>query len=327
MRPTLVVYHLVPTSNHNWWRLRAGRIPVVYHLVPTSNHNLGYQAVNTMEVVYHLVPTSNHNDTGSWNVVAEVVYHLVPTSNHNHSSIVLQLEMLFIILFLHQTTTPTLGNASLTRCLSSCSYIKPQLGRDSLFLGRVVYHLVPTSNHNSLAFYSETLLVVYHLVPTSNHNRLPLFLAKGELFIILFLHQTTTEFDGLGYQAVLFIILFLHQTTTCPPIPLPRCRLFIILFLHQTTTPRSLSNWMPGLFIILFLHQTTTLNGVVGGFTALFIILFLHQTTTYLDSVRPLPSCLSSCSYIKPQLLSSVFFCISVVYHLVPTSNHNTDDE
>ena len=34
---------------------------VVYHLVPTSNHNLEVDCKAIRHVVYHLVPTSNHN--------------------------------------------------------------------------------------------------------------------------------------------------------------------------------------------------------------------------------------------------------------------------
>ena len=144
--------------------------------------------------------------------------------------------LLFIILFLHQTTTFWRSLASMScclsscsyikpqrrslhgsrrrRCLSSCSYIKPQLVRPSRFSGvcclsscsyikpqplaiapamtSVVYHLVPTSNHNELSRLMRTRAVVYHLVPTSNHNRMDERAFVGWLFIILFLHQTTT---------------------------------------------------------------------------------------------------------------------------------------
>ena len=36
----------------------------------------------------------------------------------------------------------------------------------------------------------------------------------SSLFIILFLHQTTTAREQNRWNLVLFIILFLHQTTT-----------------------------------------------------------------------------------------------------------------
>ena len=35
----LVVYLLIPTSNHNWYRFKDGGVRVVYLLIPTSNHN------------------------------------------------------------------------------------------------------------------------------------------------------------------------------------------------------------------------------------------------------------------------------------------------
>ena len=146
---------------------------------------------------------------------------------------------------------------SVRSCLSSCSYIKPQPVEVNAGRIFVVYHLVPTSNHNS---------------PCSRYSVFP-------LFIILFLHQTTTP---------------QHQRSI-------HCWLFIILFLHQTTTLCSEWCFWHMLFIILFLHQTTT---------AQFIVLFRS-------------SCLSSCSYIKPQPSNVFKYEDSVVYHLVPTSNHN----
>ena len=99
-----------------------------------------------------------------------VVYHLVPTSNHNRQSRKKPAHRLFIILFLHQTTTKDAGTINAPRCLSSCSYIKPQ----------------PYNGPTHRTF------VVYHLVPTSNHNKEGETYGREMLFIILFLHQTTT---------------------------------------------------------------------------------------------------------------------------------------
>ena len=45
----------------------------------------------------------------------------------------------------------------------------------------------------------------------------------------------------------------------------------------------------------------------------LFIILFLHQTTTYTQSTAPRLSCLSSCSYIKPQPIAVNLLVISKI--------------
>ena len=166
---------------------------VVYHLVPTSNHNLLLAICGSCNVVYHLVPTSNHNSCFSHEQDTLVVYHLVPTSNHNFGVGVVTNKTLFIILFLHQTTTLLPPWLLWIRCLSSCSYIKPQLSLMDLAIKPVVYHLVPTSNHNKEHGVIIGIFVVYHLVPTSNHNCGVFTLGAGQLFIILFLHQTTTE--------------------------------------------------------------------------------------------------------------------------------------
>ena len=122
-------------------------------------------------------------------------------------------------------------------CISYYSYIKPQ----------------PVTLATSKA------CVVYHTIPTSNH---------------------TIITDVFG-QTPLYIILFLHQTTTYIRIDRNDARLYIILFLHQTTTPARCDAQFVRLYIILFLHQTTTRSALLPSIFALYIILFLHQTTTY----------------------------------------------
>ncbi len=104
--------------------------------------------------------------------------------------------------------------ANLKSCLSSCSYIKPQLINPMQIYYIVVYHLVPTSNHNVEEVIIAGKKVIYHLVPTSNHNSLQPLDVTAVLFIILFLHQTTTYGAAEAQRSGLFIILFLHQTTT-----------------------------------------------------------------------------------------------------------------
>ena len=116
--------------------------------------------------------------------------HQTTTNNVGCYAIVL----LFIILFLHQTTTLSPTSHQGLGCLSSCSYIKPQLVVAPHTSKLVVYHLVPTSNHNQHTFVGFVVLVVYHLVPTSNHNLFTICCLAAWLFIILFLHQTTTEY-------------------------------------------------------------------------------------------------------------------------------------
>ena len=78
----------------------------------------------------------------------------------------------------------------------------------------VVYLFIPTSNHNHVQILLDELPVVYLFIPTSNHNSDECQGATLELYISLFLHQTTTFGYVCKVQRVLYISLFLHQTTT-----------------------------------------------------------------------------------------------------------------
>ena len=152
----------------------------------------------------------------SWlaHAVFPVVYHTIPTSNHNNRRSESLLSVLYIILFLHQTTTldhdlldslccisyysyikpqqprhcvswqdgcisyysyikPQLcsGIPNHSRsCISYYSYIKPQQFSPITCTSVVVYHTIPTSNHNSVISSWMVSEVVYHTIPTSNHN-------------------------------------------------------------------------------------------------------------------------------------------------------------
>ena len=60
-------------------------------------------------------------------VVSFVVYGPIPTSNHNDSLRRIEVDVLFMVLFLHQTTTARDSPKLKLCCLWSYSYIKPQL--------------------------------------------------------------------------------------------------------------------------------------------------------------------------------------------------------
>ena len=109
---------------------------------------------------------------------------------------------LYIVLFLHQTTTLVRTAGRYFCCISYYSYIKPQQ-RDAwpIFL-RVVYRTIPTSNHNPKKIIKKFKL----------------------LYIVLFLHQTTTHQIRHRGSDTLYIVLFLHQTTTMKTSePSPAC--------------------------------------------------------------------------------------------------------
>ena len=56
--------------------------------------------------------------------------------------------------------------------------------------------------------------VVYRTIPTSNHNHRVKNKVSRKLYIVLFLHQTTTYSLSRDAVGLLYIVLFLHQTTT-----------------------------------------------------------------------------------------------------------------
>ena len=77
------------------------------------------------------------------------------------------------------------------------------------------------------------------------------------------------------------------------------------------------------LYIFWFLHQTTTVIHSPLNASTLYIFWFLHQTTTPEISFFSPSRCISFDSYIKPQLFKRYAVYASVVYLLIPTSNHN----
>ena len=121
-------------------------------------------------VVYRTIPTSNHNVLLNWYTKHFVVYRTIPTSNHNVLLLVAGGVVLYIVLFLHQTTTNFPDSLFFQSCISYYSYIKPQRALLHAFAQNVVYRTIPTSNHNSPCWLS----------------------CFTGLYIVLFLHQTTT---------------------------------------------------------------------------------------------------------------------------------------
>ena len=99
---------------------------------------------------------------------------------------------LFMGLFLHQTTTVRHIFRRPLGCLWVFSYIKPQPVEGGTRYVFVVYGSFPTSNHNGSLGCSSSTRVVYGSFPTSNHNHIGLRVVVAELFMGLFLHQTTT---------------------------------------------------------------------------------------------------------------------------------------
>ena len=143
-------------------------------------------------VVYRTIPTSNHNCRQSLPPCLLLYIVLFLHQTTTGKSINSRRAELYIVLFLHQTTTLSETWKRILSCISYYSYIKPQLIYKSLNVRKVVYRTIPTSNHNCIFIFYFLLL----------------------LYIVLFLHQTTTFPLKDKVDGTLYIVLFLHQTTT-----------------------------------------------------------------------------------------------------------------
>ena len=153
-----------------------------------------------------MIPTSNHNLssclTFRWELYIFWFLHQTTTCNIK----CLFDQELYIFWFLHQTTTALLSRWVLPRCISFDSYIKPQLvARRSLCVSCCISfdsYIKP-----QLADYLKVRVrVVYLLIPTSNHNLAFLLMMAITLYIFWFLHQTTTKL--MHYEATISCISF-----------------------------------------------------------------------------------------------------------------------
>ena len=143
--------------------------------------------------------------------------------------------------------------------------------------------------------------VVYRPFPTSNHNACASHLALTRLYIVRFLHQTTTARVNVKHKNVLYIVRFLHQTTTTKE-----------RGLKELSCISSVSYIKPQLPYVEFAHDTCCISSVS----------YIKPQPFFLSFVTTI-SCISSVSYIKPQLNIKHYGKIYVVYRPFPTSNHN----
>ena len=171
-----------------------------------------------------------------------------------------------------------------------------------------------------------------------------MFLFTHLLYLIPFLHQTTTRSNFASSCLLLYLIPFLHQTTTCLFGTILSNLLYLIPFLHQTTTilmsrykeiccilfhfyikPQPVSEYGPKSFVVSYSISTSNHNQRTGGKSrsVLYLIPFLHQTTT---SIKPrvfITSCILFHFYIKPQPSYVNSNTSLVVSYSISTSNHN----
>ena len=99
-----------------------------------------------------------------------VVPYSISTSNHNSQKSFLLTWQLFLIRFLHQTTTLRRSHLHFLRCSLFDFYIKPQQWDRWTWTRFVVPYSISTSNHNSSGDIWTCAPVVPYSISTSNHN-------------------------------------------------------------------------------------------------------------------------------------------------------------
>ena len=150
-----------------------------------------------------------------------VVRYSVPTSNHNQQSAIVLDGLLYLIRFLHQTTTDTHQHITQVSCILFGSYIKPQLlsSACNCSVGCILFGSYIKPQHVCTAIirlvgcilfgsyikpqqlyeFPVDQEVVSYSVPTSNHNTSNMIPVEIPLYLIRFLHQTTTYCKYLSY--------------------------------------------------------------------------------------------------------------------------------
>ena len=144
---------------------------VVSYSISTSNHNLNNFTFNASHVVSYSISTSNHNINGFVIVDTLVVSYSISTSNHNPTQLFRHNRTLYLIPFLHQTTTSFLLLLSSLRCILFHFYIKPQHGT-GFCVGCtccILFHFYIKPQQKVCYFVNFS--VVSYSISTSNHNQ------------------------------------------------------------------------------------------------------------------------------------------------------------
>ena len=247
--------------------------------------------------------------------------------------------------FLHQTTTRPLGTSKGLRCISFDSYIKPQPCLSSPRYWIVVYLLIPTSNHNWLVaghhlaelyifwFLHQTTTVIYltyhyrccisfdsYIKP--QHTALTLFALLGCISFDSYIKPQPYAGRGRSLEVVYLLIpTSNHNRLSAIVHLLPVVYLLIPTSNHNCSGSAGIWYW-----VVYLLIPTSNHNCGLSpsAWCSLYIFWFLHQTTTLAKSGSRLTCCISFDSYIKPQRCMLQLLAESVVYLLIPTSNHNS---
>ena len=149
--PTLVMRccisyysYIKPQHAGGWQSWLLGCISYYSYIKPQRNRIWDKRGAGCISYYSYIKP--QHAPLYSPNF--RVVYRTIPTSNHNGGAYSDVNNKLYIVLFLHQTTTYSQVAHPDAGCISYYSYIKPQHFSREAWEDFVVYRTIPTSNHN-----------------------------------------------------------------------------------------------------------------------------------------------------------------------------------
>ena len=253
-----------------------------------------------------------------------VVSYWISTSNHNSKKLQIWSYKLYLIEFLHQTTTTkaqlhpllrlylieflhqTTTKRSITRMVLCCIllnfYIKPQHSILSMSrsMSCILLNFYIKPQHSPCSFFSY--FVVSYWISTSNHNSDLGNSASAALYLIEFLHQTTTFTQVKNNYSLLYLIEFLHQTTTAfrgsyswlscillnfyikpQHSPCSFFSYFVVSYWISTSNHNGKSANLSKHFVVSYWISTSNHNAqsVDADIILLYLIEFLHQTTTF----------------------------------------------
>ena len=138
-----------------------------FYIKPQPRRARRWRSTGCILLNFYIKPQPGVTNGG----IRSVVSYWISTSNHNNDITAVDVSELYLIEFLHQTTTSVLLVWLVFCCILLNFYIKPQ-------------H-IPCGNCWQC--------VVSYWISTSNHNRMFRRSISTLLYLIEFLHQTTTR--------------------------------------------------------------------------------------------------------------------------------------
>ena len=231
---------------------------------------------------------------------------------------------MYIVRFLHQTTTQRRLYYPPPGCISFVSYIKPQPSSKTSATKIGCISFVSYIKPQLSSILLQRSIVVYRSFPTSNHNYESEMKTFYLLYIVRFLHQTTTQALNLANTYLLYIVRFLHQTTT----PLIKtiyensCISFVS-YIKPQLVDKCVDNQYSCISFVSYIKPQLSGDLRLRRYGCISFVSYIKPQLDKLAYTFE-KCCISFVSYIKPQHSSHGRCQKGVVYRSFPTSNHNS---